>query len=251
MGSIVSFINQKGGVAKTTTAINVAAQWAKEGKKILLVDLDPQSSATRAIFGDEEFENTIYDVLTSEIEAQEAVVHSNSFGIDVIPAEIMLSGIEIIMASKFGRESILKRCLAEVREQYDIIVIDCSPSLGLLTVNALIASKDIVIPICPEYFSLKGIDLILETLKNIHNGLGHKIDVRGIIISKYRNRKIVEKVIQDLKHNYVIPVFNNYIPDSIVVEEAHHNHLPMLKFSPKNPAGLALANLANEMWLQN
>lgn len=251
MGSIVSFINQKGGVAKTTTAINVAAQWAKEGKKILLVDLDPQSSATRAIFGDEEFENTIYDVLTSEIEAQEAVVHSNSFGIDVIPAEIMLSGIEIIMASKFGRESILKRCLAEVREQYDIIVIDCSPSLGLLTVNALIASKDIVIPICPEYFSLKGIDLILETLKNIHNGLGHKIDVRGIIISKYRNRKIVEKVIQDLKQNYVIPVFNNYIPDSIVVEEAHHNHLPMLKFSPKNPAGLALANLANEMWLQN
>lgn len=251
MGSIVSFINQKGGVAKTTTAINVAAQWAKEGKKILLVDLDPQSSATRAIFGDEEFENTIYDVLTSEIEAQEAVVHSNSFGIDVIPAEIMLSGIEIIMASKFGRESILKRCLAEVREQYDIIVIDCSPSLGLLTVNALIASKDIVIPICPEYFSLKGIDLILETLKNIHNGLGHKIDVRGIIISKYRNRKIVEKVIQDLKQNYAIPVFNNYIPDSIVVEEAHHNHLPMLKFSPKNPAGLALANLANEMWLQN
>ncbi len=251
MGSIVSFINQKGGVAKTTTAINVAAQWAKEGKKILLVDLDPQSSATRAIFGDEEFENTIYDVLTSEIEAQEAVVHSDSFGIDVIPAEIMLSGIEIIMASKFGRESILKRCLAEVREQYDIIVIDCSPSLGLLTVNALIASKDIVIPICPEYFSLKGIDLILETLKNIHNGLGHKIDVRGIIISKYRNRKIVEKVIQDLKQNYAIPVFNNYIPDSIVVEEAHHNHLPMLKFSPKNPAGQALANLANEMWLQN
>ncbi|QLY26394.1 ParA family protein [Bdellovibrio sp. HCB185ZH] len=248
MGSIVAFINQKGGVAKTTTAINVAAQWAHNGKKVLLVDLDPQSSATRSIFGDMDFENTIYDVLTGELAAQDAVVPSETFGFDVIPSEIMLSGIEIILASKFGRESILKRGLAEIKDQYDIIVIDCSPSLGLLTVNALIASKDIVIPICPEYFSLKGIELILETLKNIHQGLGHKIDVRGIIISKYRNRKIVEKVINDLRTNYTIPVFNNYIPDSIVVEEAHHNHKPMLQYSPRNPAGQALANLAVEMW---
>ncbi|MGZ3743106.1 MAG: ParA family protein [Pseudobdellovibrionaceae bacterium] len=248
MSNVVSFINQKGGVAKTTTAINVSAQWAKLGKKILLIDLDPQASATRSIFGDNEFENTIYDVLTSEISAEEAVVHSESFGIDVIPSEIMLSGIEIILASKFGRESILKKCLAEIKDNYDIIVIDCSPSLGLLTVNALIASKDIVIPICPEYFSLKGIELILETLKNIHAGLGHKVDVRGIIISKYRNRRIVEQVLRDLRSKYNIPVFNNFIPDSIVVEEAHHKHLPMLQFSPKNPAGLALANLAMEMW---
>lgn len=248
MGSVVSFINQKGGVAKTTTAINVAAQWAKAGKKVLLIDLDPQSSATRAIFGDADFENTIYDVLTEEIDAQEAVVSSEAFGIDVIPSEIMLSGIEIILASKFGRESILKRCLAEIKDQYDIVVIDCSPSLGLLTVNALMASQDIVIPICPEYFSLKGIDLILETLKHIHTGLGHKVEVRGIIISKYRSRRIVEKVISDLRTNYTIPVFDNFIPESIVVEEAHHRHLPMLQYSPKNPAGQALANLALEMW---
>lgn len=248
MGSVISFINQKGGVAKTTTAINVSAQWAKAGKKVLLIDLDPQASATRAIFGDSEFEDTIYDVLTSEIEASEAIVQSESFGIDVIPSEIMLSGIEIILASKFGRESILKRCLAEIKDQYDVVVIDCSPSLGLLTVNALIASKEIVIPICPEYFSLKGIDLILETLRNIQAGLGHKVEVRGIIISKYRNRRIVEQVLQDLRTKYPIPVFSNFIPESIVVEEAHHKHLPMIKFSPKNPAGLALANLATEMW---
>ena len=248
MSSVVSFINQKGGVAKTTTAINVSAQWAQAGKKILLIDLDPQSSATRSIFGDAEFANTIYDALTGETEASEDIVRSESFGIDVIPAEIMLTGIEIHMASKFGRESILKRALAEIKENYDIVVIDCSPSLGLLTVNALIASKDIVIPICPEYFSLKGIELILDTLKHIHTGLGHKIDVRGIIISKYRNRKIVEKVISDLRTNYTIPVFNNYIPESIVVEEAHHNHMPMLEYSPRNPAGVALANLAVEMW---
>jgi len=248
MGNVVSFINQKGGVAKTTTAINVSAQWAKLGKKILLIDLDPQSSATKAIFGDTTFEDTIFDVLTSEIDASQAVVSSEAFGFDLIPSEIMLSGMEIILSSKFGREGILKRALSEIKENYDIVVIDCSPSLGLLTINALMASKDIVIPICPEYFSLKGIDLILETLKNIHVGLGHKVDVRGIIISKYRNRRIVQKVIQDLRTNYTIPVFNNFVPESIVVEEAHHKHLPMLQFSPKNPAGRAFENLAMELW---
>lgn len=248
MQGVISFINQKGGVAKTTTAINVAAQWAKNGKKVLLIDLDPQSSATHAIFGAQEFEDTIFDVLTSEIQAEEAIVHSESFGIDVIPSEIMLSGIEVLLSTKFGRESILKRAIAEVKNQYDIIVIDCSPSLGLLTVNALMASKDIAIPICPEYFSLMGIDLILETLKHLQSGLGHKINVRGIIISKYKNRRIVDQVIKELKQNYPIPVFNNYIPESIAVEEAHHKHLPMVEYSPKNPAGQALANLAMEMW---
>ncbi len=248
MGSVVSFINQKGGVAKTTTAINISAQWAKLGKKILLIDLDPQASATRSIFGDEEFEDTVFDVLTGEIEIQQAIKHSKSFGIDVVPSEIMLSGMEIIMASKFGRETILRRCLAEIKDQYDTIVIDCSPSLGLLTVNALMASKEIVIPICPEYFSLKGIELILDTLKNIQAGLGHKVDVRGIIISKYRNRRIVDQVLGDVKAKYNIPIFNSFIPESIVVEESHHRHLPMHQFSPKNPAGLALANLAIEMW---
>jgi chromosome partitioning protein len=248
MSVVVSFINQKGGVAKTTTAINVSSQWAKLGKKVLLVDLDPQASATRSIFGDNEFENSIYDVLTSEVKAREAVVRSDTFGIDVIPSEILLSGIEIMLSSKFGRETILKRCLTDIRNDYDVVVIDCSPSLGLLTVNALMASEDIVIPICPEYFSLKGIELILDTLKNIHVGLGHKINVRGIIISKYRTRRIVDQVIRDLRTKYEIPVFDNFIPDSIVVEEAHHKHLPMHRYSPKNAAGMALTSLAMEMW---
>lgn len=248
MSTVISFINQKGGVAKTTTAINVAAQWAKQGKKVLLVDLDPQASATKAIFGPQEFEDTIFDVLTNEIMAEDAIVRSEAFGIDVIPSEIMLSGIEVLLSTKFGRESILKRALAEVKVKYDAILIDCSPSLGLLTVNALMASKDIVIPICPEYFSVMGIDLILETLKHIKSGLGHKVNVRGIIISKFKNRRIVDQIIRDLRDKYPIPVFNNFIPESIVVEEAHHRHLPMVAYSPKNPAGIALANLAMEMW---
>lgn len=125
--SIVSVINQKGGVAKTTTALNVAASWAKQGKRILLIDLDPQSSATRAVFADREFERTIYDVVMGQAPIDDVIVHSDHFDIDVIPAEIMLSGIDVQLAAHFGREQILRRKLEPVSRRYDSILIDCSP----------------------------------------------------------------------------------------------------------------------------
>ncbi|MCB0413313.1 MAG: ParA family protein [Bdellovibrionales bacterium] len=243
--AIVSIINQKGGVAKTTSSINIAASWAKGGKKVLLIDLDPQGSATKSVFGDREFDVTIYDVLMSgKHSASDAIVHSDVFDIDMIPAEIMLSGIDIQLAAQYGRESFLKRKLKNIANDYDEILIDCSPSLGLLTINALMASKDIIIPICPEYFSLKGIELILETIKGIRTGLGHKVSIRGVVITRYRNRKIANKVIQEVGENYNLRVFEDYIPDSIMVEEAHHRHLPIFKYSPKNPAAVAYMNLA-------
>lgn len=126
---VTSIINQKGGVAKTTTSINIAAAWASQGQSILLIDLDPQSSATKSVFGDKEFDKTIYDVLVTQTSADEAIVTSDRFGIDVIPGEIMLSGIDIQLAPQFGRENFLKRKLKNLRRKYDHIVIDCSPSL--------------------------------------------------------------------------------------------------------------------------
>jgi len=242
--SITSVINQKGGVAKTTTSINVAASWAKQGKKVLLIDLDPQSSATRSVFGDEEFDLSINDVILRPTLASEAVVRSDEFGFDMIPAEILLSGIDIQLAPQFGRESFLKKKLKPLQYKYDEILIDCSPSLGLLTVNALMASHYVLIPICPEYFSLKGIELILSTLKNIRTGLGHKIAVRGVVITRFKNRKIVRDVIEQVKSKYKLHVFKDYIPDSIAVEEAHHKHLPVFKYSPKNPAAKAYEKLS-------
>ena len=160
---IVSVINQKGGVAKTTTAVNVAASWAKSGHKILLIDLDPQSSATKSIFGDRDFEKTIYDVVMGKIQAEEAIVSSEEFGIDVIPAEIMLSGIDMQLAAHFGRERILRKKLELISRKYDSIFDRLfAVARAFMTINALMASKDIIIPICPEYFSMKGIDLIPE-----------------------------------------------------------------------------------------
>jgi chromosome partitioning protein len=245
--AIISVINQKGGVAKTTTALNLASSWAKQGKKVLLIDLDPQSSATRAIFSDRDFEKTIYDVIVGQADIKEVIVPSPEFGIDVVPAEIMLSGIDMQLAAHFGREQILKRKIESIIWEYNCILIDCSPSLGLMTINALLASEDIIIPICPEYFSLKGIDLILDTLKNIRSGLGYSVGVRGVVITRYRNRKIVQDVIRQVREKYKLKVFENFIPDNIAVEEAHHRHRPVHRHAPNSPAARAYLDLAKEV----
>lgn len=249
MASIVSVINQKGGVAKTTTSINVASSWAKEGKKVLLIDLDPQASATHAMFGDRDFDNTIYDVLVNRADPKDAIIRSESFDVDVIPAEILLSGVDIQLAAHFGRERILKKSLETIKKKYDVIIVDCSPSLGLLTVNALMASKDVIIPICPEYFSLKGIELILETINNLRTGLGHKVEVRGIVITRYRNRKVTNDVISRVQKEIGLRVFKNYIPDNISVEEAHHRHTPVHKYAPSSKGAKAYDALSKELWI--
>ncbi len=246
--AVVSVINQKGGVAKTTTSLNVASSWAQMGKKILLVDLDPQSSATKAIFGDRDFEKTIFDVVMGQCQIEETIVHSDEFEIDVIPAEILLSGIDIQLAAHFGRETILRRKIDPILKKYDSILFDCSPSLGLMTVNALMASDDIIIPICPEYFSLKGIELILDTLRNIRTGLGYRVGVRGVVITRFRDRKIVREVIKQVEEVYKLRVYSNYIPDNIAVEEAHHRHRPVRKHAPNCMAAKAYTSLAKELW---
>lgn len=245
--AIVSVINQKGGVAKTTTAVNVAASWAAQGKKILLIDLDPQSSATRSVFADRDFEKTIFDVIMGQASIEEVIVPSESFKFDMVPAEIMLSGIDMQLAAHFGRELILRKKIEPIVRKYDSILIDCSPSLGLMTVNALMASHDIIIPICPEYFSLKGIELILETLQNIRAGLGYRVGVRGVVITRFRNRKIVKDVIQKVRDQFDLNVFTSYIPDNIAVEEAHHRHLPVMLYAPNCPAARAYMDLAKEI----
>lgn len=249
MSSVVSVINQKGGVAKTTTALNVAASWVRQGKKVLVIDLDPQSSATRSVFADRDFEKTIYDVIISQAQIEDVIVNSPEFGFDMIPAEIMLSGVDMQLAAHFGREQILRRKLEPILHRYDAVLIDCSPSLGLMTVNALLASKDIIIPICPEYFSLKGIELILNTLKNIRQGLGYRVGVRGVVITRYRDRRVVKDVIQQVREKYDLNVYSNFIPDNICVEEAHHHHEPVQTYAPNSPAAHAYTMLAKELWV--
>lgn len=244
---VLSIINQKGGVAKTTTAVNVSHVWAREGKKVLLIDLDPQASATKSIFGDVEFDYTSFDLIANKTPVKDVIQHSDKFGFDVIPGEILLSGVDIKLAAQFGREKFLKKSLVPVKSKYDYIVIDCSPTLGLLTVNALMASNEIIIPICPEYFSLKGIELIIDTLKNIRAGLGHNVKIKGIVITRYKARKVINTVIERVSQTYGLKVFKEYIPDNIVVEEAHYNHLPVSVYAPRSKAAKSYEALAMEM----
>jgi chromosome partitioning protein len=247
--AIVSVINQKGGVAKTTTSINIAASWAKMGKSVLLIDLDPQSSATKAIFGEREFDQTIYDVLINRTPPEETILTSELFGFDVIPSEILLSGVDIQIAAHFGRERLMRQKIESLKRRYDAILIDCPPSLGLLTINALMASRDIIIPICPEYFSMKGIELILQTIQNLRVGLDHKISVRGIVITRYRDRKIMNNVIAQIRDVYGLKICKDYIPDNIAVEEAHHQHVPVYKFDPSCKASKAYHAVSAELWV--
>lgn len=246
--SVISVINHKGGVAKTTTSINVAASWARMGKRVLLIDLDPQASATHAIFGKREFDSTVYDVLINRSRITETIIHSDDYKIDVLPSELMLSGVDIQLAAQYGRERILKRSLDMIKRIYDAIIIDCSPSLGLLTVNALLASDEILIPICPEYFSIKGIELIMNTIDNIRAGLGHKVEVKGIVITRFRSRKVVLKVMEELRSAYAFKVFDSFIPDNIAIEEAHHHHKPVFEYAPRSKGSIAYKNLSEELW---
>lgn len=247
--SVLSIINQKGGVAKTTTSLNIASSWAKQGKKVLLIDMDPQSSATKAIFSEREFDYTVYDVIIHKMAPEKAIVTSEEFGIDVLPSEILLSGVDIQIAAHFGRENLLRQKIEPLKRKYDAILIDCPPSLGLLTINALMASKDIIIPICPEYFSMQGIGLILETLENLRMGLGHKVGVRGIVITRYRDRKVANEVIEEIRTRYGLRIFADFIPDNIAVEEAHHQHQPVHSYAPSSKASKAYEALAKEIWV--
>jgi chromosome partitioning protein len=185
--------------------------------------------------------------MMSQKQIEDVIVTSEDFGFDMAPAEIMLSGIDVQLAAHFGREQMLKRKLDPVTRKYDHIIVDCSPSLGLMTINALLASKDIIIPICPDYFSMKGIDLILSTLQGIRTGLGYRVGVRGVVITRYRDRKIAKDVIRQVREKYDLRVFDNYIPDNIAVEEAHHLHTPLHSYAPDCGAASAYMELSKEM----
>jgi len=242
---IIAIANQKGGVAKTTTCVNLAAEFATAGNKVLVIDLDAQASATGSVLGNVDHEKSMYDVMAGPTPLPEIVLHSDSFGFDLAPSDILLSGIELQVAQLMGREKILSKKLNDA--DYDLVLIDTPPSLGLLTVNALTAADTVLVTICPEYFSLRGIALLEKTVDSVREQLDSEVRIGGVLITRYRKRIVTREAEQIIRDYFGERVFETVIAENIRLEEAHNAHLPITKYDSNSKGAQAYRQVAREI----
>ena len=249
MGKIISIANQKGGVGKTTTAINLAAGLAYEGKHVLLVDADPQANASSGL-GIEirELENTVYECLIDGVDPKKAIVDTSIKNLQLLPSHIDLVGAEIEMRDIERREERMKNFLRPLCDEYDYILIDCSPSLGLITINALTASDSIVIPVQCEFFALEGIAKLLNTIKIIKSNLNPALQIEGFLLTMYDNRlRLSNQVYEEVKRHFGALVFNTIIYRNVRLSEAPSHGLSVIDYDPRSKGAQSYINLAKEL----
>ena len=253
MGKIIAFANQKGGVGKTTTCVNVAAYIAAMGKRVLLIDLDPQGNATSGV-GIEKTSSTktIYNVIDGDAIIDEVIVSTEVPGLDFVPATIDLAGAEIDLVQMPNRENVIKNRLSRIKDRYDYIFIDCPPSLGLLTVNALTSCNSIVIPIQCEFFALEGLTQLMNTIKLIKFHLNPTIDIEGVVMTMKDKRSILTNLVSDeILKFFGKRVFFTYIPRNIRLAEAPSHGEPILVYEPSSKGAEAYMSLAEEFLDRN
>ena len=253
MGRIIAIANQKGGVGKTTTAINLAASLAALEKKVLIVDGDPQANATSGIGIDtRQIRCTIYDCLIDGKEPSEALMSCEVENLSIIPSNIDLVGAEIEMLDRPEREKILKEVLKKIKDDYDYVLIDCSPSLGLLTVNALTASDSVIIPVQCEYFALEGLGKLLNTIKIIQNRLNPDLQIEGFLLTMYDSRlNLSNQVHDEVKKHFQEMVFDSLITRNIRLSEAPSYGLPVVSYDISSKGAQSYLNLARELLQKN
>ncbi len=258
MGKIVTFTNQKGGVGKTTSCVNVACCVALNGYKVLLIDMDPQGNATSSLRGNGDFGKhvkSVYDVLCSTVKTTDknVILKTEFQNLYIIPSNINLAGAEVELAGlKSGREQLLQNALAPVRDDYDFIFIDCPPSLGLLTINALTASDSVLIPIQCEYFALEGLSQLMNTVKLIKKFLNPSLAVEGVLLTMYTNRSNLTKSVADeIKTYFGDFVYETIIPRNIRIAEAPSYGQPVITYDPKSSGSLAYTLLTEEFLTRN
>ena len=247
MGKVIVFVNQKGGVGKTTSAINIGAYIAEAGKKVLLVDFDSQGNMSSGV-GVNKKKPTIYELMAGQSSADETIKHTSLPDLDVISASIELSGAAIELVDLENREFYLKNALAPVKDRYDYILIDCPPSLGLLTLNGLVAADEVLVPMQCEFFALEGLTLLLQTVKSVQGGLNKDLKIGGIFFTMYDSRtKLAEAVVKEVISYFKDYVFNTMIPRNIKLSEAPSHGEPICLYDPSCIGAKSYKNLAEEV----
>ena len=249
MGKIISVSNQKGGVGKTTTALSLSAALGVLEKKVLLIDMDPQSNATSGL-GIDSNEVTLssYDLIIGNSKASNIVIQTSSPNLDLIPAKIDLVGLEIEIVNKSSREYLLKNALEKIKEKYDFIIIDCPPSLGLITLNALTCSNSVIIPIQCEYFALEGLGKLLNTIKGVQKVHNPNLSLEGILLTMFDSRlRLSNQVKQDVKKHFGNIVFNTIIPRNVSVGEAPSHGESILMYNATSKGSKSYLKFAQEI----
>jgi chromosome partitioning protein len=253
MGKIIAIANQKGGVGKTTTAINLAASLAVLEKKVLMLDADPQANATSGSgFDVKNIKTSIYECLIDEVNPNDIILNSEIEGLDLLPSHIDLVGAEIEMLNMPNRERMLKGVIDKIEKKYDYILIDCSPSLGLITVNALTAANSIMIPVQCEYFALEGLGKLLNTIKIIQSRLNPELEIEGFVLTMYDSRlRLSNQVVEEVRRHFQQMVFDTIIQRNIKVSEAPSFGKPVILYDAESKGSLNYLNLARELLQKN
>lgn len=249
MGRIIAIANQKGGVGKTTTAINLSSCLAEKGKRVLALDMDPQGNMTSGLGVDkDEVETTIYDLIVGEATIKEVLLEDIMENLDVIPTNIELSGAEIELLNVEGKEYIVKNAIKEIADNYDYVIIDCPPSLSMLTINAMTTANSVLVPIQCEYYALEGLSQLIHTVELVRDRLNSELTIEGVVFTMYDARTNLSlQVVENVKDNLQQNIYKTIIPRNIRLAEAPSYGMPINKYDPKSIGSDSYKKLADEV----